>query len=220
MMKRWIAALLLACLAGFATPVAAQTFSNPAAIHIPDQGYTDSVIHVSGLSGQLASLSLTLDGVSHTFANDLVFGLVAENSAIGFIFWSGVGGGQPVSNLTLTFTDLASAFLPASLPNGQPVAAGSYLPSNYAGYGIGGISNAVYFSDFNGIDPNGDWRLLAYDLGAGDVGGVTGGWSLTMTTKGNVAGGVPEPGTWAMLIGGFALAGATLRRQHRAPAAA
>lgn len=217
MMKRWILALILACLA---VPAAAQTFSNPSAIDIPDQGYADSVIQVSGLNGSLTGLSLTLRDVTHSFANDLVFGLVAEKASIGFIFWSGAGSVYPISDLTLTFNDLASTFLPVSKANGQPITAGSYLPSNYADYGIGGMPNAVLFSDFNGIDPNGDWRLLAYDVGAGDVGTVAGGWSLTVTTNGNVAGGVPEPGTWAMLIGGFALAGTMMRRQRRRLAAA
>jgi hypothetical protein len=39
-------------------------------------------------------------------------------------------------------------------------------------------------------------------------------------TRVDVPGAIPEPGTWAMLIAGFGLVGATLRRQRRAAAAA
>lgn len=207
---RWIVALILACLA---VPAAAQTFINPSAIDIPDQGAAQSVISVSGLQGLVSSVSVTLNDVTHTFANDLVFGLVSERAAIGLIFWSEAGGSYAVDHQTLTFTDAATAFLPATVLDNAAITAGSYLPSNWGGYGFNGIANAILFSDFNGINPNGEWRLLAYDQTAGDVGSVAGGWSLNFTTMGT-GGPVPEPASWALLIGGFALAGGALRRQR------
>ncbi|OAN58108.1 PEPxxWA-CTERM sorting domain-containing protein [Sphingomonas sp. TDK1] len=220
MMKAWIAAFALVCLAA---PAAAQTFSNSGTISIPDRvgnanGYADSVINVSGLNGRLSGLSLTLTGISHSFSNDLVFGLVAENAGIGFIFWSEAGFNNALSNVTVSFSDSAAGFLPYSLATTAPITAGTYLPSNWAGYGVAGVNNAVFFSDFYGINPNGDWRLIALDTGEGDVGSVGGGWSLTMSTT-PVGGAVPEPASWAMLIGGFALAGSALRRQRTSRAA-
>lgn len=209
---RWIAAFLLACLT---VPAAAQTFSNPAAIDIPDRGAAESVLSVAGVQGVISGLSITLNNVSHSYANDLIFGLVSERAGIGLIFWSEAGGAYAVADQTLTFTDAASGFLPSSVLDDRAITAGSYLPSNYGGYGFDGLSNAVFFSDFNGINPNGDWRLLAFDQAAGDVGTVAGGWSLSFTTTSDTGGAVPEPASWAMLIGGFALAGCALRRRRR-----
>lgn len=40
----------------------------------------------------------------------------------------------------------------------------------------------------------------------------------SVTVENTALGGIPEPQTWALMIGGFALAGATLRRRRQAPA--
>lgn len=212
---RWIAALILACLA---VPAAAQTFINPSAIDIPDQGAAESVISVSGLQGLVSSVSVTLNDVTHTFANDLVFGLVSERAGIGLIFWSEAGGAYAIDHQTLTFTDAASAFLPSTVLDDKAITAGSYLPSNWGSYGFNSLNNAIFFAGFNGINPNGDWRLLAFDQATGDTGSVSGGWSLSFKTTGGTGGAVPEPASWAMLIGGFALAGGALRRRRGAGA--
>ncbi len=51
-------------------------------------------------------------------------------------------------------------------------------------------------------------------------------YQSTATTSGSAIGrgtvfvnGIPEPATWAMMIGGFGLMGAAIRRRHRAAAA-
>ncbi|MBP7701996.1 MAG: PEPxxWA-CTERM sorting domain-containing protein [Phenylobacterium sp.] len=50
------------------------------------------------------------------------------------------------------------------------------------------------------------WTTVDAAPGGGDLGGGGGGGG---------GGGVPEPATWALMIGGFGLAGAGLRRQRR-----
>lgn len=203
-------------LAVAAAPAAAQTLTNSNRINIPDTGQALSSIDVSGLQGTISSLSLTLNGVNHSYSDDLVFGLVAEDLQLGLIFWSGAGGNNAVSNATVTFNDAAAGFLPYPLFDMGPVTTGSYLPSNWYAYGINGVGDVLSFVDFAGYDPNGRWTLLAADTAAGDIGSVDRGWSLSFTTTGTGgAGPVPEPAAWAMLIGGFALAGAALRRQRR-----
>ncbi|PVX28471.1 PEPxxWA-CTERM sorting domain-containing protein [Sphingomonas pokkalii] len=201
-------------LAWFSVPAGAQTFVNRDRISIPDNGITTSSIDVAGLLGRITGLSLTLDGVSHSYSQDLVFGLVAEDLQRGLVFWSGAGGANAVSNATVTFRDSASGLLPFPAFDLGPVTSGSYRASNWFSYGINGVTDVISFADFNGLDPNGRWTLLAFDTAAGDVGLVDRGWSLGFTTTGS-GGAVPEPATWAMLIGGLALAGAALRRRRR-----
>jgi hypothetical protein len=55
--------------------------------------------------------------------------------------------------------------------------------------------------------------------GSGWQGGSDESWGLdnfTVAASGAGAPGVPEPATWAMMIGGFALAGAAMRRRATA----
>jgi hypothetical protein len=214
-MQYGIASFALA-LAIVAAPAGAQTVSNATQLLIPDNGATSTSIDVFGLQGTISGLSLTLNGVNHSYAQDLVFGLVAEDLGLGLVFWSGAGGSNAIDNATVRFTDSASGFLPLPTFDPSPVTSGSYLPSNWFAYGINGVTNALTFADFNGFDPNGRWTLLAFDVLPGDTGSVDGGWSLAFTTTGaGTPGGVPEPAAWAMLIGGFALAGGALRRQRK-----
>lgn len=65
---------------------------------------------------------------------------------------------------------------------------------------------------------------LAYDVQGGDtnlgyfqIGGAGTAYGYLLTSRVEVAkvAAVPEPASWAMLIGGFALVGASMRRQHR-----
>lgn len=203
--------LLTALALTLAAPTAAVTVSNPTPIVIADNAETSSVISVSGTTGNITGLTLTLSGLSHTFPDDLVMGLFNESLNLGFVFLSGVGGSTDINNVTLTFSDAASSFLPESFVDGFPVTSGTYLPSNFGGFEFTGFDNAASFAGFNGNSANGDWTLLIADTFAADVGVVAGGWSLDFTTDAAV---VPEPATWALMIGGFAGVGLTMRRRR------
>ena len=81
------------------------------------------------------------------------------------------------------------------------------LPSTNVGFDISGLSGVGYFNSGSGfytVDLATGGATLVGSIGAGPLVGLT------------VAGGanVPEPATWAMMIGGFALAGGVLRRRR------
>ncbi|TRW16675.1 PEPxxWA-CTERM sorting domain-containing protein [Glacieibacterium frigidum] len=203
---------LLAALAfTLAAPVGAVTISNPTPIVIVDGGEASSAINVSGLTGNITNLTLTISGLSHTYPDDLVMGLYNESLNLGFVFMSFVGGSTDINNVTLTFSDAASGFLPESFVDNFPVTSGTYLPSNFGGYAFNNFDDAGSFAGFNGNSANGEWTLLIADVFPADFGTVSGGWSLDITTDGIAA--VPEPASWALMIGGFAMTGVALRRR-------
>ncbi|MHA6718331.1 PEPxxWA-CTERM sorting domain-containing protein [Sphingomonas sp. RS6] len=207
-------ALLAACALALAgTPAIAQTVSNPDPIAIVDAGEVTSSINVFGIAGNITGLTLSLNDISHTYPDDLVLGLLNVDLGLGFVFMSQVGSGTDWNNIDLTFSDDASTALPESFVDFTPVTSGTYLPSNYGFYEFIGYANALSFADFFGASPNGTWTLFVGDVFPGDTGTIAGGWSLTFTTDAT-GGAVPEPAAWAMMIGGFGLAGAAMRRRR------
>jgi hypothetical protein len=77
------------------------------------------------------------------------------------------------------------------------------------------------FSDLP-IEP-GDLSTIGGDVDGGPDGAGSPGFSPlrdTSTVPEALEGSVPEPATWALMIGGFGLAGALLRRRREKPAAA
>jgi subtilisin-like proprotein convertase family protein len=188
---------------GLASPADAQTtFTNSTAISIPDNGTGTpypSTVNVSGLSGNVTGVSVTLNGVSHTFPDDVAIALVGPTGAA-LLLQDGAGAGPDLVNITYTLSDSGATVLPDTTAWG----AGTYKPTSYysgdvfpapgpASYGNpgpAGGNTATFASIFNGTAPNGTWSLYVVDFVAGDMGSISGGWSLTLTTSG---GGTPTP---------------------------
>ncbi len=187
-----------------AAPAAAQNFTNPGTIALVDETETTSVINVSGVTGTVTGLTLSLNGLTHTYPDDLVFGVYSASQNLGLVFFSNAGGSADVNNITLSFNDLATS----QLPQFSQLTSGTYLPSNYGEYTFNAFNNADSFSDFFSGNVNGAWTLYALDTAAGDTGSVVNGWSLNFTTN---ASAVPEPATWGMMILGFGMIGAAAR---------
>lgn len=187
-----VLALLTIASAGDAAPrytVVTKSFSNTAAIEIPDSGQTTpypSEIGVSGLRGGIIrDVNLTLNGFSHTFPDDvdvLLIGPQGQNA----IVMSDVGGGTDVSNIILKLDDAATA----ALPDKDQLQSRSYQPNNHGPDGAdafpdpapaprGGESLAV----FDGTRANGTWRLFVVDDAARDIGEMAGGWTLKIKAK-------------------------------------
>ncbi|WP_222595607.1 S8 family serine peptidase, partial [Microcystis aeruginosa] len=165
-------------------------FSNPNPITIPDSGTSSpypSTINVSGLSGNINSLKVTLTNLSHTWPDDIDVLLVGPTGAKALLM-SDVGGSDDVSNVTLTFEPTATSFL----PDEGLITSGSYKATDFE---TGDIFNSptpggpygTDFSVFNNTNPNGTWSLYVVDDAGGDVGTIAGGWSLLIGTAATVS---------------------------------
>lgn len=179
-----------------ATPAGATPFPNTAAITIPAgaPGTTTgpaapypSAITASGLQGVITDVNVTLVGATHTYPDDIDVLLVGPFGQT-VVLMSDTGAGFGITNLTLTFDDAAAA----SLPDTTQIAAGTYKPTqgvtcNTCGFNGGAPAPTgpygTTFAGFNGTDPNGTWNLYVYDDNGGDVGSLSGGWSLDVTTN-------------------------------------
>jgi hypothetical protein len=191
----WLLAALVGvasvCLAAPAL-AGASTFSNSGAITIPDFGTATpypSTISVSGLSGTISDVNVTLTGFSHTSPLDVDILVVGPTGASAELF-DGAGGGSPVSNLNFTFDDGAASMLPCS---STAMSSGSYQPTDCFPLDLGvdvfpppapaGPWDQL-LSAFNGTDPNGTWSLYVVDQLPGVSGSISGGWSLDITAAG------------------------------------
>jgi subtilisin-like proprotein convertase family protein len=126
---------------------------------LPDLSTTTSTLAVSGLPGQISTLSVLLN-ITHTFDSDLTAVLVSPGG-IRVRLFSHVGdGGQ---NFTNTLLDDA-ATVPISAGNAPFL--GSFQPDRQ-------------LATLNGQNPNGTWTLEITDDRPGDSGTLQG-WSLTV----------------------------------------
>lgn len=178
------ALLLLAALAlSVPSAASAATFSNGAGIAINNPasgcGAEDlqatpaqaapypSTIAVSGFSGTVGDLNVTITGLSHTFPDDVGIVLVGPTGA-STVLMEDSGQNADVSGVNLTFDDAASS----SLPDSSQITSGTYKPSQgtqMTGGGDGCTPPSTYpdapagpyggtLAGFNGTDPNGPGR--------------------------------------------------------------
>lgn len=189
-----------------ALPAAAQNspnavFTNSTAISIPASGNGTpypSAITVSGLTGNVAStpgsVKVTLNGMSHTFPDDVGIVLVGPTGAA-ILLMDGAGDAPDLVNVTFTLSDDGATVLPDLTAWG----AGTFKPTNYVSpldsfptpgpgtaYGDPGATGAgaTFSSVFGGTNPNGTWNLFVRDFVTGDSGSIAGGWTLEVNTSG------------------------------------
>jgi len=196
--------------------VEATTFSNPGAITINDNSaatpYPSNII-VSGVTGAVTDVNVTISGISHTFPDDIDILLVGPSGQT-ILLMSDVGGALDVTGITLTLDDAALS----ALPDGSPLVSGTFMPTNFDGNdGVNDIfpgpapagPYGSLLSAFNGIDANGTWSLFVRDDEGVDIGSIANGWSLEIVTA------VPEPGSLMLLSLGFAgLAARRFKKQN------
>src|SRR5688572_13821256 len=201
--------LPLFAVALFALPcTSAQVFTNSTLITIPEPPLSSgpatpypATLFVSGTTGTITNLTVSLLGLSHTFPDDLDVLLVGPTGAKSLLM-SDAGGEFDLSNVTLTFSTGATP-----LPDNAIIITGTYSPTDYV---TGDIFPApapagpytASFADFIGTSANGTWSLYIVDDAGGDTGQIAGGFSLNITTSGGGTGtGVPDEGSTFVLAG-------------------
>jgi hypothetical protein len=97
--------------------------------------------------------------------------------------------------------------------NGPLFGPGSVVGTGFFGVN-GGWQDAVVHYDFIIPHSSANWQMSIAAGGAGWQGGDDESWGFDNFHLAANGAGVPEPATWAMMIGGFGLAGAMLRRRR------
>jgi hypothetical protein len=204
----------------FPTSQVGSTFTNAGGISIPDAGGGTSIpypsnIQVSGLSGTISKVTLTLTNATFPQTGDFNFLLVGPGGQT-FVFMSDAGGlFSPSNNVTLTFDDAAGS----QLPNSGSIASGTYRPTDYTvdsenfpapapapPYNTAAPSGVGTFASvYGGAAPNGTWSLYPLDDTGGGGTATVGSWSLTFTTSGDaptttVLSSNPNPSTTAQSV--------------------
>ncbi|HEY9281902.1 MAG TPA: M36 family metallopeptidase [Pyrinomonadaceae bacterium] len=138
-----------------------------------------SAINISGVTGTVTKVTATLHGFSHTFPSDVDVLLVGPGGQT-VMLMSDAGGSLDAVNTTLTFDDAAPAV-------GTNIVSGTFRPTNVGTADpfpapAPAAPHGTQLAGFNGISPNGAWRLFVVDDLGTDSGSVAGGWSLTIVT--------------------------------------
>ena len=177
------------------------SFSNSSSMTIPGSGTGSptgapasvypSNVTVSGLSGTISKVTVSLTGLNHTFPSDVDMLLVGPGGQ-NLVILSDVIGGTDWVNINYTLDDSAAAIIPSS---GAP-SSGTFRPTDYRNGNVfppsapqitynkpATAGTSTFASIFNGTSPNGTWSLYVVDDSSGDTGSLTGGWTLNLTTN-------------------------------------
>jgi len=182
-MRRLMLALAALTLAA---PASAQVFTDTTTLGDPTYNRVLSGIPPSGLSAVGTAVHYGVLSFEVTASGSYDFLLTGDSPA----GWD-------------TFLTIYSgSFDPGSALTNALAANDDFPTIGISGFtGLGLLTGTSYFAVITGFDND--------DVGA---------WTLTVTGPGTAfvpggPGGVPEPAAWAMLIGGFGLAGAAMRRR-------
>lgn len=153
-----------------------------------------SNIFVTGLSGNIGSVTVNLNNISASTSNmqDVDMLLVGPTGAA-IVPFASVGDGTSIMGVNITLDDSASSLI----PGGSPLTSGSYKPTSITGSTslifpspaptIGAANYAAtdgaatLTSQFGGTAGNGTWALYVMDNSANDDIHFAGGWCVNIT---------------------------------------
>lgn len=226
-MKRFAMGLVLAGAVSAATPAMAQTSyagggatigTGPSSANSQGAAVPFPINFVVNQAGTITNVDFIVMGLNHTYASDLEFALVAPDGT-NVLLLSDAGDSANFLNTDLTFDQAAATGLVTNPNTNFNYPSQTIRPTIV--FGIPNSGNAGFFpftpsttntlDAFNGLSATGTWRLYVRDDIQGDFGNFTGS-TLRITTA---VAAVPEPAGWALMIGGFGLAGAMLRRRRK-----
>jgi subtilisin-like proprotein convertase family protein len=163
------------------------TLTNTATITMPANQPAElypSIITVSGVTGTLSAISVTLLGFTHGRTIDVDV-LLESPSGRAVMLMSDVGAFNPANNITVTIGDGAVA----SMPTGSALSSGAYRPTNFNDGGsdlfFAPAPAAPYGTalDFlSNTEPNGDWKLYVMGDSFPATGTLNSGWKLDLMT--------------------------------------
>ena len=140
-----------------------------------------ATINVSGVPAGATVKEVKLNGLSHTWSDDVDI-VLQSPTGTNVVIMSDAGGAGILSNVNYTFNDAAAV----SLADGTGNPSGTYKPTNYdvadnwPAPGPGAAATAVTLSTFGNGNQNGTWSLYIFDDVGGDAGNW-GTWSITFT---------------------------------------
>ena len=164
-----------------------QTFTSTTTVLIPGVGTSGpgnpypSTLVVSGVPLGAIVRSVTINGITHTWPNDIDIALVSPTN-VPVIIMSDVAGISSITNRSYTFDDAATS----QMPDATTASGTTWRPSNlefpdaFVAPGPGTLNQPnPLLSSFTG-DMNGTWRLFGVDDVGGDVGRISG-FSITFS---------------------------------------
>jgi hypothetical protein len=156
-----------------------------------------SVKFVSGLTGAITKVTVAINGLYHESASDVQMFLRSPSGTLVRLMGNCGGLGITVgtkafngvwTGVNLVLDDSAASSLPQNLfPFSNPIVAGTFKPTAFAPlfsppppFPSGSILTTL--AAFIGENPNGSWSLWVNDSSPFDVGGISNGFDLTITS--------------------------------------
>ncbi len=179
------------------TVITGNQFCNQGPITVPSAAGAatpyPSNIFVTGLSGNVGTITVTLNNISSSNITQTDLLLVGPTGAE-IVPFASVGDGSTISGVNITLEDSASGLI----PGGSPLTSGSYQPTSItgspnlifpapaptvpAGDYAATDGAATLTSTFQNTAPNGTWALYAMDNSGNGAATIGGGWCVNISS--------------------------------------
>lgn len=168
--------------------------ANPTPITLADAAgaWSTSEINVSGVSAALQKVSVALATLSHKKPEDITVILRGPNNK-NIVLMRAAGGANEVSKGRLLFDDAATSLIPDADAIVTGIAGNAWRPASHSAAALPtgaptGTYETTLAAAFEGINPNGVWRLYAIDETTGEAGEIRSGFVLNLFTRPAIAG--------------------------------